>query len=80
MNPPKKKAPESPRARTGAMIIRDVRAVNLTIPYNVPYRPAWQPGLVRDNRTFTVVKIVGMSNAFAVFARAVTLLMTIVGS
>jgi L-alanine-DL-glutamate epimerase-like enolase superfamily enzyme len=40
------------------MIIRDVVAVNLTIPYGVPYRPAWQPGLVRDNRAFTIVKIV----------------------
>jgi len=40
------------------MIIRDVIAINLTIPYDVAYRPAWQPGLVRDSRTFTVVKIV----------------------
>ena len=40
------------------MIIRDVVAMNLTIPYDVPYRPAWQPGLVRDNRAFTIVKIV----------------------
>ena len=40
------------------MIIRDVVATNLTIPYDVPYRPAWQPGLVRNDRTFTIVKIV----------------------
>ena len=45
-------------SRAGAMIIRDVVATNLTIPYDVAYRPAWQPGLVRDNRTFTLVKII----------------------
>lgn len=42
----------------GGMTIRDVVATNLTIPYDVPYRPAWQPGLVRANRAFTVVKVV----------------------
>src|SRR4051812_19144415 len=40
------------------MIIRDVIATNLTIPYDVSYRPAWQPGIVRDSRTFTIVKVV----------------------
>ena len=58
MNPTEMKAPDSIGPRTSGMIIRDVVAVNLTIPYDVPYRPAWQPGLVRDNRTFTIVKIV----------------------
>jgi len=58
MKPTKKKPAEPVLAEAGAMIIRDVTAVNLTIPYDVPYRPAWQPGLVRNDRTFTIVRIV----------------------
>ena len=54
----KVKAPEPAGPRTSGIIIREVVARNLTIPYDVPYRPAWQPGVVRDNRTFTIVKIV----------------------
>ena len=57
----KKKEPKAggqAAAPAGGMVIRDVVATNLTIPYDVPYRPAWQPGLVRNSRTFTVVKIV----------------------
>jgi len=37
--------------------IADVTAWNLDIPYDVPYRPAWQPGLVRTSRDFTLVRI-----------------------
>lgn len=39
------------------MVIVEVTATNLTIPYDVPYRPAWQPGIVRNNRDFTLVRI-----------------------
>jgi L-alanine-DL-glutamate epimerase-like enolase superfamily enzyme len=53
----KERDSKDPR-KTGAMIIRDVVARNLTIPYDVPYRPRGSPGLVRDNRAFTIVKIV----------------------
>jgi hypothetical protein len=39
------------------MKIADVRATNLDIPYRVPYRPAWQPGLVRMSREVTLVVV-----------------------
>ena len=39
------------------MRIAEVTATNLTIPYDVPYRPAWQPGIVRNSRDFTLVKV-----------------------
>jgi D-galactarolactone cycloisomerase len=39
------------------MKIVEVIATNLTIPYDVPYRPAWQPGIVRNSRDFTLVRI-----------------------
>ena len=39
------------------MKIRAVTAYNLEIPYAVPYRPAWQPGLVRQSREFTLVRV-----------------------
>ena len=56
------------------MIIRDVIATNLTIPYDVPYRPAWQPGIVRDSRTFTdpgrSVKNIDWYTAFALWKLA----------
>jgi len=39
------------------MKIAEVTATNLTIPYAAPYRPAWQPGVVRTSRDFTIVKI-----------------------
>ena len=39
------------------MKIVEVIATNLTIPYAVPYRPAWQPGVVRNSRDFTLVRI-----------------------
>ena len=39
------------------MKIVEVIASNLTIPYEVPYRPAWQPGIVRNSRDFTLVRI-----------------------
>jgi len=34
--------------------IREIKAYNLEIPYDVAYRPAWQPGLVRKSRDFTL--------------------------
>lgn len=40
------------------MQITDVQAFNLEIPYKHEYRPAWQPGLVRHSRDFTLVKII----------------------
>jgi L-alanine-DL-glutamate epimerase-like enolase superfamily enzyme len=39
------------------MKITEVRATNLEIPYAVEYRPAWQPGLVRRSRDFTLVRV-----------------------
>src|SRR5579871_5115686 len=39
------------------MKITAVAADNLTIPYEVEYRPAWQPGLVRTSREFTFVRV-----------------------
>jgi D-galactarolactone cycloisomerase len=39
------------------MNIVEVTATNLTIPYEAPYRPAWQPGIVRNSRDFTLVRI-----------------------
>jgi L-alanine-DL-glutamate epimerase-like enolase superfamily enzyme len=39
------------------MKIVEVRATNLEIPYATPYRPAWQPGLVRRSRDFTLVSV-----------------------
>jgi L-alanine-DL-glutamate epimerase-like enolase superfamily enzyme len=36
------------------MKITEVKAYNLEIPYEVEYRPAWQPGLVRKSRDFTL--------------------------
>jgi L-alanine-DL-glutamate epimerase-like enolase superfamily enzyme len=39
------------------MKITQVQATNLEIPYSSPYRPAWQPGLVRASRDFTVVVV-----------------------
>jgi L-alanine-DL-glutamate epimerase-like enolase superfamily enzyme len=39
------------------MKIRTVQATNLEIPYSVPYRPAWQPGLVRTSREATLVVV-----------------------
>ena len=40
------------------MQITDVQAFNLEIPYKHEYRPAWQPGLVRHSRDFTLLKII----------------------
>ncbi|MCC2683793.1 MAG: hypothetical protein K0R75_692 [Paenibacillaceae bacterium] len=40
------------------MKITEVSATDLEIPYKVEYRPAWQPGLVRRSRDFTIIKIV----------------------
>jgi L-alanine-DL-glutamate epimerase-like enolase superfamily enzyme len=37
--------------------ITEVAAWNLDIPYDVPYRPAWQPGLVRTSRDATLVAV-----------------------
>jgi D-galactarolactone cycloisomerase len=37
--------------------IAEVKATNLEIPYQIPYRPAWQPGLVRNSREFTLVAV-----------------------
>src|SRR5262245_18346766 len=45
----------SPRDPT--MKIKAVEARNLDIPYSVPYRPAWQPGLVRTSREVTLVMV-----------------------
>jgi L-alanine-DL-glutamate epimerase-like enolase superfamily enzyme len=39
------------------MKITEIKATNLEIPYAVEYRPAWQPGLVRRSRDFTLVRI-----------------------
>ena len=39
------------------MKIKIVEARNLDIPYSVPYRPAWQPGLVRTSREVTLVTV-----------------------
>lgn len=39
------------------MKIATVEATNIEIPYDVEYRPAWQPGLVRKSRDFTFVAI-----------------------
>lgn len=39
------------------MKIVELKATNLEIPYQRPYRPAWQPGLVRESRDFTLVAI-----------------------
>ncbi len=39
------------------MKITDIKATNLDIPYEAPYRPAWQPGLVRNSRDFTFVRV-----------------------
>ncbi|OLS33866.1 mandelate racemase/muconate lactonizing enzyme family protein [Bacillus sp. MRMR6] len=39
------------------MKIVDIKATNLEIPYDVEYRPAWQPGLVRKSRDFTLVRV-----------------------
>jgi L-alanine-DL-glutamate epimerase-like enolase superfamily enzyme len=39
------------------MKITQVQATNLQIPYSSPYRPAWQPGLVRASRDFTIVVV-----------------------
>lgn len=39
------------------MKIIEVKATNLEIPYQRPYRPAWQPGLVRNSRDFTLVAV-----------------------
>jgi D-galactarolactone cycloisomerase len=39
------------------MNIVEVAATNLVIPYTTPYRPSWQPGLVRKDRDFTIVAI-----------------------
>ncbi len=39
------------------MKITAVKAHNLSIPYPVPYHPAWQPGLVRTSREFTLVRV-----------------------
>jgi D-galactarolactone cycloisomerase len=37
--------------------IRDVTAVNLEIPFEVGFRPAWRPGLVSHSRRFTLVSV-----------------------
>lgn len=39
------------------LAIRDVVADDLEIPYEAEYRPAWQPGLVRKTREFTLVRV-----------------------
>ena len=39
------------------MKIKEVRAYDIEIPYERKFRPAWQPGLVRLSRDFTVVCI-----------------------
>jgi L-alanine-DL-glutamate epimerase-like enolase superfamily enzyme len=39
------------------MKITEVKAYNLEIPYEVEYRPAWQPGLVRRSRDFTLALV-----------------------
>lgn len=39
------------------MKIVEVKATNLEIPYATSYRPAWQPGLVRASRDFTIVAL-----------------------
>src|SRR5438105_6507876 len=43
--------------RETAVRIREIKAWNLEIPYAVEYRPAWQPGLVRQSRDFTFVRV-----------------------
>lgn len=39
------------------MKITNIEATDLEIPYPTPFKPAWQPGLVRYSRGFTIVKI-----------------------
>ena len=39
------------------MKITEIQAWNLEIPYAVEYRPAWQPGLVRRSRDFTLARV-----------------------
>lgn len=39
------------------MKITAIEATNLVIPYEPGYRPAWQPGIVRHDRDFTLVKV-----------------------
>lgn len=39
------------------MKIKAIEAYNLEIPYDVEYRPAWQPGLVRKSRDVTLAII-----------------------
>src|SRR5688500_10437226 len=43
--------------RVNDMRIAEVKATNLVIPYERPYRPAWQPGLVLTSRDFTLVAV-----------------------
>ncbi len=51
------------------MKITDVEAYNLTIPYEEPFYPAWQPGLVLQARNFTFV-IVRTSEGISGYAGA----------
>lgn len=37
--------------------IRAVESYNVQLPYEHEFRPSWQPGLVRDSREFTLVKV-----------------------
>ena len=39
------------------MKITQIAAYNLDIPYDVQYRPAWQPGLIGQSRDFTPVRM-----------------------
>lgn len=40
------------------MRITEVRSWDLDLPYPVPLRPAWQPGIERRGREYTLVKVV----------------------
>lgn len=39
------------------MKITDIRSWDLRIPYDKPFQPSWQPGVVRKDREFTLVAI-----------------------
>lgn len=39
------------------MNIVNIETTNLEIPYETPFRPAWQPGIAKESRDFTIVMI-----------------------
>jgi L-alanine-DL-glutamate epimerase-like enolase superfamily enzyme len=44
-------------ADQAATRISEIQAVDLDIPYDPPFRPAWQPGAVVSSRWFTLVRV-----------------------